>query len=190
MTTTHATLTPAPAHTPPDLNACRPRLMAYARKRLSPQDAEDVVQDAFLGILASGYDGSFPAINYLLGICAHKITDHFRRKARRPQMVSLADGGRTDADMPAFPQVASTKSPDELAMAAEETRAVLAAVAAEVTAAERSRKADGHVFRAIFVDHMDASEVSAACGVTPQSARMAKHRGIQRIRERLIAARR
>lgn len=65
------------------------RLTAFVRRRLSRQDeAEDIVQDVFLGFLQSlpHYDGERSLESYLISIAVYKLADHLRRQGRRPQL--------------------------------------------------------------------------------------------------------
>ncbi len=74
------------------------RLMAFAKSRLRKSaDAEDVVQETFVGFLISlpHYDpDQTPLEGFLFTICARKIIDHLRRTGRRPTL-SL-DGAASD----------------------------------------------------------------------------------------------
>ena len=63
------------------------RLLAFVESRLNNRAAsEDVVQEAFIGLLNSlpNYDGRRSLESYLFAICAYKMTDHMRREGRRP----------------------------------------------------------------------------------------------------------
>lgn len=63
------------------------RLRAFVAPRLNERsDAEDVVQETFLGFLTSlpHYDPSRDLTTYLFSIAAHKLTDFLRRQGRRP----------------------------------------------------------------------------------------------------------
>jgi RNA polymerase sigma-70 factor, ECF subfamily len=67
------------------------RLLAFVSSRLHDEsNAEDVVQEAFLGFLISlpNYDEATPLEAFLFSITAHKLTDVLRRTGRRP-MLSL-----------------------------------------------------------------------------------------------------
>jgi len=63
------------------------RLLAYVIRRVKDrQDAEDIVQDVFVGFLTSltHYDRKRSLESWLFSIAAHKLTDHLRRQGRRP----------------------------------------------------------------------------------------------------------
>ena len=63
------------------------RLMAFARARIaSHADAEDIVQEAFVGFLQSlgNYDPSRSLETYLFAILRYKISDLFKRRGSHP----------------------------------------------------------------------------------------------------------
>jgi RNA polymerase sigma-70 factor (ECF subfamily) len=67
------------------------RLVSFARRMLAqPSDAEDLVQDTFMGLLRSlpNYDPDRSLETYLFAILRHKLNDHFR-KVRKGQRQSL-----------------------------------------------------------------------------------------------------
>jgi len=65
------------------------RLLAFVESRTRNRAAaEDVVQEAFIGLLTSlpNFDQRRPLEGYLFSIAAHKLTDHLRREGRRPAL--------------------------------------------------------------------------------------------------------
>jgi RNA polymerase sigma-70 factor (ECF subfamily) len=63
------------------------RLLSFVDSRLRRRSAsEDVVQETFIGFLASlpNYDAERPLESWLFTIASHKLTDHLRREGRRP----------------------------------------------------------------------------------------------------------
>lgn len=67
------------------------RLLSFAKRMLSqPSDAEDLVQDTFVGLLRSlpTYDPERSLETYLFAILRHKLNDYFR-KMHRGQRQSL-----------------------------------------------------------------------------------------------------
>jgi len=67
------------------------RLLSFARRMLAqPSDAEDLVQETFLGLLRSlpNYDRARSLETYLFAILRHKLHDYFR-KARKGHRQSL-----------------------------------------------------------------------------------------------------
>ncbi len=68
------------------------RLLAFVGRRIGNQaQAEDIVQDTFVGFLTSlpNYDASTPLESFLFAIAAHKLTDELRRQGRRPTLQLL-----------------------------------------------------------------------------------------------------
>jgi RNA polymerase sigma-70 factor (ECF subfamily) len=69
------------------------RLLAFVRSRIPDRaTAEDVVQEAFIGLLASlpNYDRRRPLEGYLFSIAAHKLTDQLRRDGRLEETAVVA----------------------------------------------------------------------------------------------------
>ncbi len=67
------------------------RLLSFARRMLAqPSDAEDLVQDTFMGLLRSlrNYDAERSLETYLFAILRNKLHDHFR-KGHKGQRQSL-----------------------------------------------------------------------------------------------------
>ena len=88
------------------------RLLAFARARLAAHaDAEDVVQEAFVGFLQSlaNYDASRPLETYLFAILRYKINDLLKRQGARP-VITVEDGALLDDALLAVHQVGETPS--------------------------------------------------------------------------------
>lgn len=71
------------------------RLLAFAERRIRDRAAsEDIVQESFVGFLNSlpNFDDKRELQTYLFTITSHKITDHLRRKGRRPWNTGSEDG--------------------------------------------------------------------------------------------------
>jgi RNA polymerase sigma-70 factor (ECF subfamily) len=76
------------------------RLLAFVESRIGRRPvAEDIVQEAFIGLLNSlpNYDGRRPLESYIFSICAYKLTDHLRREGRRPA-VPLSAGANSGGE--------------------------------------------------------------------------------------------
>jgi len=74
------------------------RLLAFARVRLAAHaDAEDVVQEAFVGFLQSlpNYDAARSLETYLFAILRYKITDLMKKHGARP-VVTVEDDAMLD----------------------------------------------------------------------------------------------
>lgn len=75
------------------------RLLAFAQSRVADRaEAEDIVQDSFIGFLNSlpNFDGERSLESYLFSIVSYKITDYFRKRSRSRQITSF--GVNQDGD--------------------------------------------------------------------------------------------
>lgn len=71
----------------------RPQLLRFARLQLrSDAAAEDLVQEALMAALESAatFEGSAAVQTWVFAILKNRITDEFRRRARRPSAESVA----------------------------------------------------------------------------------------------------
>lgn len=76
------------------INKYEGRLLAFVQRRLRNRaNAEDVVQEAFMGFLTSlpHYDVNRDLQTYLFTIAAYKLTDYLRRTGRHP-LQQITDG--------------------------------------------------------------------------------------------------
>ncbi|MFN0137194.1 MAG: RNA polymerase sigma factor [Phycisphaerae bacterium] len=75
------------------------RLLSFCRRMLAqPSDAEDLVQETFLGLMRSlaNYDADRSLETYLFAILRHKLNDHFRRnKGGKRQSLDQLDMDET-----------------------------------------------------------------------------------------------
>jgi RNA polymerase sigma-70 factor (ECF subfamily) len=88
------------------------RLMAFARARIaSHADAEDIVQEAFVGFLQSlgNYDPSRSLETYLFAILRYKISDLFKRRGSRP-LTTIDDDAILDGAYAAAQPASDTPS--------------------------------------------------------------------------------
>lgn len=70
------------------------RLLAFVERRIRNRtEAEDVVQETFIGFLTSlpNYDARTPVESFLFSIAAYKLTDSLRRQGRRPRLPMILD---------------------------------------------------------------------------------------------------
>jgi len=77
------------------------RLLAFVEARIGNRsEAEDVVQETFLGFLTSlpNYDQRRSLESYLFSIAAHKLTDCLRRQGRRPELPLGRSGSKNESD--------------------------------------------------------------------------------------------
>lgn len=94
------------------------RLHAFVGIRIrAAQDAEDIVQETFMGLLRSLplFDSSRDLENYLFTIASHKIRDHLRKKGRHP--LQLLEDGTSDSYVPQ--PAARIRGPSSLLASAE-----------------------------------------------------------------------
>ncbi len=87
------------------------RLRAFARARLPGADADDVVQETFLGFVQSlpHYDASRSLETYLFAILRYKVGDACRRK-RLPTPADFAGGGEEAGEFEDRPGAVETPS--------------------------------------------------------------------------------
>lgn len=82
-----------------------PALYGFAYARLRDHHlAQDLVQDALVAAWKSWahYQGGSSLLTWLTGILRHKILDHHRSTARRPNLSSTPDGDTTAAESELF----------------------------------------------------------------------------------------
>jgi RNA polymerase sigma-70 factor, ECF subfamily len=100
------------------------RLLAFVDSRLHDRGAsEDVVQETFVGFLTSmpHYDEKRDLEAYLFSIAAHKLTDHLRKRGRRPiDQFGSDDHGRPLDEVPGDGRPASSIARSDERRAAEE----------------------------------------------------------------------
>lgn len=65
-------------------------LWAYVARSSSPQLAEDLVQEAYFRLLRADFEpkDESHARNYLFRIATNLLTDHYRKRGRRPEMTA------------------------------------------------------------------------------------------------------
>jgi RNA polymerase sigma-70 factor, ECF subfamily len=131
--------------------------------RVSPEDADDLVQDVFIHAWPRLRELREPAAfgGWICAIARRRAIDHFRRARPSDEL--------TDT-------VASSDRPDITAEAA----AALATIR-ELPEAYRETL----VLR--LVDGLSGPEIAAVTGLTPDSVRVNLHRGFKLLRERLGA---
>lgn len=164
------------------------RLLAFVTARLHDRaDCEDVVQESFIGFLTSlpNFDPARDLTTYLFSIAAHKLTDHLRRRGRRPWEIT------TDSDADGRPL-------DELAGPARAASSV--AASGERHSAEERAIADalGQLIRQwtgrgqferlkcmelLFVRGWPNKQVAARLGITEQAVANYKHQAIVQLQQ-------
>ncbi len=156
------------------------RLMAFARSRLRKSaDAEDVVQETFVGFLISlpHYDPEqTPLEGFLFTICARKIIDHLRRTGRRPTLsIDGGDSGGSTSQLAGRSRVASSMARSRERHGTEES--VLAVCLQELI---RTWKNAGELERLkctelLLVRGLSNKNVAEKLGITEQAVANHKH---------------
>jgi RNA polymerase sigma-70 factor (ECF subfamily) len=169
------------------------RLLAYVEARLRRRDqAEDVVQETFIGFLSSlpNYDPARPLESYLFSIAAHKLTDQLRRKQRRPEL-PLADGGSSSGqfDPPARERTAS-KVLQSAERRAVEATALTAALAELIQRwRERGQWQKIQCAELLLVAGWPNKRVAEALGCSEQTVANQKFELLERLRGALVRQR-
>lgn len=147
-----------------------PRLLAYAQRRLPPEDAKEAVSETMTRAVASiqrfrpkghGFEG------WLFGICRHVVIDAQRRAGRQ----SFAPA----------PELADFGELDEGLLRAEEAEALRTAFA-------RLTDADRELLELRVVAGLTSEDTAAVLGKRPGAVRMAQARALDRLRTHLEEA--
>jgi RNA polymerase sigma-70 factor (ECF subfamily) len=156
--------------------AVAPRLARYARG-LVGQDAEDVAAETWLQIVRDldRFEGDWDAFRgWAARILRNRAIDHLRAVGRRPTRVTTEE---VLLDRPGR---------DDTAGAAEEALSTAAAI--DLIAALPPDQAEAVLLRAVV--GLDASAAAAVLGKRPGAVRVAAHRGLKTLANRLAAAER
>ena len=164
------------------------RLLAFARSRIvSIADAEDVVQDTFIGFLQSmlRYDAKRSLETYLFTILRYKITDHLRASGSGARKLETqADDWWEEATPMAqeSPSMAAAK-----AEMAETQEQVLAVVLRELIRDLRDRGAfeDLQIVELLFYACRRNNMVAELLDVDEKHVAGVKYRAIQRLQKYL-----
>jgi RNA polymerase sigma-70 factor (ECF subfamily) len=146
-----------------------PLVLAYLRRRVPPQDAEDVLQQVFLDLWRSrgSYDATRPMIPWVLGIAHKRSVDHLRRQSRASDQTvfHISDAPRADA-----------ASFAERYADAEYIRQALADLSPEMRET---------LVLAYFAD-MTQSEIAVRLGVPLGTVKARSHRGLRKLAASLV----
>ncbi len=172
------------------------RLLAFARSRVrNASDAEDLVQEAFIGLLRGleRFRGDSSLETYLFSILRRRIIDSHRGRAR--SVCLLRDTLRTSDDdsdtgpearLPASDPTASTYA------RREETRGEMhGALAGAIGGLVQGYKEtlnfrDLQIIELLFYAQLKNAEVGQAVGADPGHVATIKHRSLARIRKHLM----
>jgi RNA polymerase sigma-70 factor (ECF subfamily) len=163
----------------PEIRKLEPVLYRFAlRATRDPELSRDLTQEALLAAVAQAapFAERSSLRTWLIGILAHKVTDHQRRSAvRRPGQLDLGPAGADDGGLLETP---SAEDVERVVMARQELRAVDRALQA---LPERERLA----LLLLDVECVDRDEACNALGVTATHLRVLLHRGRNRLRRML-----
>jgi len=162
------------------------RLVSFARRMLAqPSDAEDIVQETFMGLLRSlpTYDRDRSLETYLFAILRNKLHDQFRRSAGRGQRQSLdsldlEDGAAqwVSRDSPSG-RLAERESKDS------QRRALVNALRTFVEQCREQRRfQDLMVVEMLVVLGLRNKEVAADLGLSETAVAGIKFRVVERLR--------
>lgn len=155
-----------------DLRALEPVLFRFAvRSTRDPEASRDLAQEALLAALAQAeaFDGRSSLRTWIVGILAHKVTDHLRRRAR-----SRSEGG----DDERFLAAPSPEDVERVVMARQQLGAVERALR---DLPERERLS----LLLVDVEGLDRDQACNALGVSATHLRVLLHRGRNRLRKAL-----
>ncbi len=138
-------------------------LLAYARRRVAPDVARDVVQETWAAALAGAtrFEGRAAPRTWLVAILKRKIADHYRRRVALP--LAAAPEGSTPLD------------PERVTLARLELEGVEARYQALPAAARAAM--DGCVG-----ERADRGEVARRLGTNREALRVALHRARRLLR--------
>jgi RNA polymerase sigma-70 factor (ECF subfamily) len=163
---------PTPVLAESDIRELEPVLRRFAlRATRDPELSRDLAQDALVAAVAQAeeFAGRSSLRTWVIGILAHKVTDHLRRRGVRRE-----DGGDDEAllDAPGAEDV------ERVVMARQQLKKVERALQ---ELPDRERLA----LLLVDVEEVDRTEVCNALGVTATHLRVLVHRGRNRLRKLL-----
>ncbi len=174
------------------------RLLAFARSRVrSATDAEDLVQETFIGLLRGleRFRGESSLETYLFSILRRRIMDSHRGNARRVCLLNDALSGRSSVHEDDSGVESRLPAPDPTASwyaRKEEQRHEMHTSLAEAVAALVKGYKDALNFRELqiiellFYAQLKNAQVAEAVGVDAGHVATVKHRSLSRIRKHLM----
>jgi RNA polymerase sigma-70 factor, ECF subfamily len=141
-------------------------LFAKLRKRIPPQDVDDVIQEVFARVLprlGDVRDGrKFGA--FVLGFCNRIVLERYRSDSRTEPLTEAHEeiAGTSDSEQEFFKEEA-----------AENVRLVLS----------RMGNRDRAILQAVFLDDEDREEVRKRFGVSAKYLRVLLHRALEKFRD-------
>lgn len=164
------------------------RLLAFARSRLgSGGDAEDALQEAFLGFVTSlrHYDESRSLETYLFAILRYKIGETLTRKQRRSE---ITQGFDVDDDSPGLPEPSVSETPSAVAANHEHAQRqadVLATILRRLIEElrDRGRLEDLQVIELLFYVGLRNKDAAQRLNRDEKAVAGVKFRALGRLRE-------
>lgn len=151
-----------------------PRLRAWALRATGDAEASrELVQETLTAAVAGfdRFDGRSSVLTWLLGLLAHKIADHFRRRYRDPFELAASE----PADLLSIP---TDSEVERVAMARRDLEKVRAAMA-HLPRGERL------ALMLVCVEGLDHAQACHELGVSATNLRVLLHRGRHRLRRTL-----
>lgn len=142
------------------LNACRDWLLRYYRRKVPPEQIEDLVQDTMLSLhrkLAS-YDPSRSIVPWLAAIARYRFIDHLRHAYRN----------------------AADAIEDDMALAHDDEPALTARLSLD-RLFEALPDAQCRAIELVKIEGLSISEASASTGQSESLIKVNIHRGLKRL---------
>ncbi|MDE2436620.1 MAG: sigma-70 family RNA polymerase sigma factor [Sphingomonadales bacterium] len=143
------------------LTACRSWLLRYYRRKVPPDQIEDLMQDTLLSVhrkLAS-YDPARPLIPWLAAIARYRFVDHLRI---------------------AYRDAADATLEDNTAVVEDEEQAVIARLSLD-RLFEALPQAQSQAIELVKIEGLSISEASASTGQSESLVKVNIHRGLKRL---------
>jgi len=157
------------------------RLLLFARRKVgNAAAAEDIVQEAFVGLLQSipKFDKSRSLETYLFGITHNKIVDHLRARGREPaadDVDALTDREPGREDAPSAAVLATEAAAREEQMLVEVLGAFIASLK------EQRRFAELKVIELLFCLGVRNKDVARIVGLDEKSVAGIKFRSLKHL---------
>jgi RNA polymerase sigma factor (sigma-70 family) len=160
---------PRPAEEDQTLVSVRKRVLGYARKRLAPEDAEDLVQDALVLLVTKYAHVSDPTerVKVAAQIVANMTSSRWRRSGRR--------GERTAVDAADVPLEDGRPGPEELLAKRQLVDRLRSAV-------DRLRGRHREVLR-LRLEDRTSQEIAEILGANLNTVYSWEHRCLKKLRE-------
>ena len=172
------------------------RLLAFVERRIKNRaEAEDVVQETFIGFLTSlpNYDARTPVESFLFSIAAYKLTDSLRRQGRRPRLPIIIgdpeEGEGTSPELAGRDRRASSMARSREHRLAEEgvmTEALRQMIAECSSRGEWERL---RCLELLLVRGLPNKDAAARLGITEQGVANHKQFAVERLKRAAAKAR-